>query len=374
MNTPEIGSAMSHNFISVDNIHKYYGSSVALENIHLRLNEGDIVSLLGPSGCGKTTLLRIIAGLESPDIGEIYLKNQPITTLQPEVRNFGLMFQDLVLFPHLNVADNISFGLEMQGLSRQETAKRVNDLLSLVNLPELKQRKVHELSGGERQRVALARALAPNPTLLMLDEPMGALDSQLRETLYMQIRDILKSLKTTAIYVTHDRNEAFAVSDYSVIMNHGKIIQTGTPTEIYSNPNSSFVAGFMGFHNLVKVKLLADTRSTFSSPLGSITIPQKRNSLPTSAAEGILVIPNHGISIVNPDYEKNLIVEGLVERKIFQDGDYRIQIRVSDILLTTTIPVEATNLAKTNDGDRIRIAIDLNTALVVPDDGTVTSE
>ena len=190
----------------------------------------------------------------------------------------------------------------------------------------------------------------------------------------MQIRDILKSLKTTAIYVTHDRNEAFAVSDYSVIMNHGKIIQTGTPTEIYSNPNSSFVAGFMGFHNLVKVKLLADTRSTFSSPLGSITIPQKRNSLPTSAAEGILVIPNHGISIVNPDYEKNLIVEGLVERKIFQDGDYRIQIRVSDILLTTTIPVEATNLAKTNDGDRIRIAIDLNTALVVPDDGTVTSE
>ena len=352
----------------MDNIHKYYGSSVALENIHLSLNEGDIVSLLGPSGCGKTTLLRIIAGLERPDIGEIHLKNHPITALQPEVRNFGLMFQDLVLFPHLNVADNISFGLEMQGIPPQEREKRVSDLLSLVNLPELKQRKVHELSGGERQRVALARALAPNPTLLMLDEPMGALDSQLRETLYMQIRDILKSLKTTAIYVTHDRNEAFAVSDYSVIMNHGKIIQTGTPSEIYTNPNSSFVARFMGFQNLLKVKLLTDTSSTFSSPLGSITIPQKRNYLPTSATEGILVIPNHGISMVTSDYENNLIVEGIVERKIFQDGDYRIQIRVSDIVLTTTIPVEAMNMSKTSDGDRIRIAIDPNTPLVVPDD------
>ena len=224
---------MSHNFISVDNIHKHYGSSVALENIHLRLNEGDIVSLLGPSGCGKTTLLRIIAGLESPDIGEIYLKNQPITTLQPEVRNFGLMFQDLVLFPHLNVADNISFGQEMQGLSRQETAKRVNDLLSLVNLPELKQRKVHELSGGERQRVALARALMARPMVLLLDEPLSARDVDLRDRILPYLERVREELKIPMIYVSHVPDEVRRIADWVIALADGEVVRSGVPGEVF---------------------------------------------------------------------------------------------------------------------------------------------
>ena len=360
---------MNHDFITVKNINKRYESTTALENIYLTLNEGDIISLLGPSGCGKTTLLRIIAGLEQPDAGEIFVRNQSITALQPEDRHFGLMFQDLVLFPHLNVSDNISFGLDIQGLSRSQTTMRVSELLALVNLPQLGHRKVHELSGGERQRVALARALAPNPTLLMLDEPMGALDSQLRETLYIQIRDILKDLGTTAIYVTHDRNEAFAVSDYSVIMNHGSVIQTGRPSEIYSTPKSSFVARFMGFQNLVKVRLHRDSPSTFSGPLGLITIPTNRNYLSSTDLEGTLVIPNHGICLVNPADTTNTIFEGVVIRKLFQDGNYRIQVAIGETVLNTTAPVSSTNLPEINS--HTHVEIDWSTALVVPNDDTV---
>ena len=362
---------MNNNFITVKNLNKSYEINVALENINLTLNEGDIISLLGPSGCGKTTLLRIIAGLERPDTGEIFMGHQLITDVQPEDRHFGLMFQDLVLFPHLNVSDNISFGLDIQGLSRSQTTKRVDELLSLVNLPQLGQRKVHELSGGERQRVALARALAPNPTLLMLDEPMGALDSQLRETLYIQIRDILKNLGTTAIYVTHDRNEAFAVSDYSVIMNRGSIIQTGNPNEIYSNPQSSFVARFMGFQNLVNVRLHSGSSSTFSGPLGVITVPTPHNYLSSTDSEGTLVIPNHGISLVNPDHKNNTIFEGMVMRKLFQDGTYRIQVAIGETVLNTTTPVGSTNLPEI--GTHTRIEIDWTTALVVPNDDGIPS-
>jgi len=357
---------MSNRFITIDSITKTYEDNTILENINLTLDEGDIVSLLGPSGCGKTTLLRIVAGLETPDTGEILIEDTSVTNLPPEAREFGLMFQDLVLFPHLNVSDNISFGLEMQGFSRKQAKSRVDELLSLVNLPQLAERKVQDLSGGERQRIALARALAPTPRLLMLDEPMGALDSQLRQTLYIQIRDILKNLGTTAIYVTHDRNEAFAVSDYSVIMNNGHIIQTGTPHEVYSKPKTNFVAKFMGFQNLVKVDLVIGSPATFKTPFGLITIPSEHNYLSPRVLEGTLVIPEPSISFATSNTTRDSLLEGVLSRQFFQDGDYRIQVSVGETILNFVANLGLTYLPQI--GAPIKVAIDWNAARVVPND------
>jgi ABC-type Fe3+/spermidine/putrescine transport system ATPase subunit len=357
---------MSNRFITINTITKTYENNAALDNINLTLEKGAIVSLLGPSGCGKTTLLRIIAGLETSDTGEILIEGSSVIDLPPEAREFGLMFQDLVLFPHLNVSENISFGLEMQGLSRKQAKSRVDELLSLVNLPQLAKRKVQDLSGGERQRIALARALAPAPKLLMLDEPMGALDSQLRQTLYIQIRDILKSSGITAIYVTHDRNEAFAVSDYSVIMNHGRIIQTGTPYEIYSKPKTTFVAQFMGFQNLVKVGLAQGSPSIFTTPFGLITIPPEHNYLSPGVLEGTLIIPESSISFTPSNATSDSAFEGVVSRKFFQDGGYRIQMSIEDTILHFVADLDFNYLPEI--GDPTKIAIDWSTALVVPHD------
>jgi len=356
---------MNNDFITIKAINKTYENHIALNNVNLTLGEGDIVSLLGPSGCGKTTLLRIVAGLETPYTGDIMIQGNSIANLQPEARKFGLMFQDLVLFPHLNVSDNISFGLEMQGISRQDTKGRVDELLSLVNLTQLRERKIQDLSGGERQRIALARALAPNPRLLMLDEPMGALDSHLRQTLYIQIRDILKNLGTTAIYVTHDRNEAFAVSDYSVIMNNGHIIQTGPPHEIYSKPKTKFVAQSMGFQNLVNVYLTMESSKTFTTPFGLITIPSTHNYLSDRELEGTLVIPEFSISLATSDIAIDSYFEGILLRKIFQDGNYKIQVRIGETILHFVSNLEI-NLPPI--GAPVQIEIDWSSVIVIPND------
>lgn len=237
--------------LAIEDIQKQFADGFdVLRGISLEAQPGEIVCLLGPSGCGKTTLLRIIAGLEKPDTGRVILDGQDMGQIPVHRRGIGLMFQDFALFPHQNVWGNVAFGLRMQGLPRPEINQRVSETLNLVNLGSLARRDVHQLSGGERQRVALARSLAPRPHLLLLDEPMGSLDRTLRDRLLEDLRDILKRVHVTTIYVTHDQAEAFAIADRVILMNEGRIVQAGRPEEVYRQPINAWAAGFLSLREL----------------------------------------------------------------------------------------------------------------------------
>ena len=237
--------------LSVRDVHLHYGATPALGGVSLEVAEGEIFAVIGPSGCGKTSLLRVIGGLERAESGEVWLDGARIDGTPAHRRGIGLMFQELALFPHLDVESNVAFGLRMQGLSGPARAARVAGMLALVGLSGYGGRKVHELSGGERQRVALARSLAPRPRLLMLDEPVGALDRALREELLSELAVILRSQGLTAIYVTHDQEEAFALADRVLVMQGGLARQSGRPEEIYGAPVDAWVARFLGRTNLV---------------------------------------------------------------------------------------------------------------------------
>ena len=254
--------------LTITNLSKSFGPTPVLSDINLAVTPGEIVCLLGPSGCGKTTLLRIMAGLESSDAGTVQLDGQDLAGVPVFQRNFGLMFQEFALFPHKSVAANVAFGLKMAKLPLAQQSKRVSEMLALVGLAGYGDRSVFELSGGERQRVALARSLAPSPRLLMLDEPLGSLDRTLREELMNQLRAILKDVGVTAIYVTHDQQEAFAVADRVVVMNRGRIEQIGPPEQVYARPASAFVARFMGLDNLLPVRVDPKRPQAVQTPLG----------------------------------------------------------------------------------------------------------
>jgi ABC-type Fe3+/spermidine/putrescine transport system ATPase subunit len=239
--------------LRIHDIHKRFGRGLdVLQGIDLDVAEGEIASLLGPSGCGKTTLLRIIAGLEDADRGTIYYDGQDVSSIPVHKRGFGLMFQDYALFPHQDVAANVAFGLRMQGHPAHAIRSRVDEMLALVNLEHVAHRDVSQLSGGEQQRVALARALAPQPRLLMLDEPIGALDRTLRDRLLDELRSILKQVDVTVLYVTHDQTEAFAVADRVILMREGRIVQSGPPEVVYRHPANVWVARFLGMRNLLE--------------------------------------------------------------------------------------------------------------------------
>lgn len=244
--------------LEVSHVSKSYPGLPVLKEASFAVQRGEIVSLLGPSGCGKTTLLRIVAGLETPDTGTVKFEGQDLAGVPVHRREFGFMFQDYALFPHKDVAANVAFGLRMMGWPRGQVNQRVEEMLALVALSGYERRRVVDLSGGEQQRVALARSLAPRPRLLMLDEPLGALDRALREQLMNELRAILKRIGMTALYVTHDQEEAFAIADRVLIMRArpeagvgGWIEQDGRPAEVYRRPATAYVAQFLGFKNLL---------------------------------------------------------------------------------------------------------------------------
>jgi ABC-type Fe3+/spermidine/putrescine transport system ATPase subunit len=234
------------NELVLEQINKNFDDgSLILKDINLRLAPGTKLSVLGPSGSGKTTLLRIIAGLETPDSGNVLFDKKQMNNCPPHKRNFGLMFQDFALFPHMNVFNNIAFGLKMKGMKKADIKLRVQKMLVLTGLENFEARNIDELSGGERQRVALARTLAPSPGLLMLDEPLSSLDRVLRKRLLIELTDIISVLNITTIFVTHDHEEAFAAGDTVIIMNEGKIEQQGTPNELIHTPKNEWVKDFL---------------------------------------------------------------------------------------------------------------------------------
>ena len=241
--------------LELRDIFKTYDNQPLLRGISFSLDQGETVCLLGASGSGKSTLLRMIAGLEFPERGQIFFNGADLAQTPTHLRDFGLVFQDYGLFPHLNIFDNVAFGLKMKGIAEKEINGRVREMLELVNLQGFEKRNIADLSGGEQQRVALARALAPRPRLLMFDEPLGALDRNLKESLLQEIRAILHEMKIPAIYVTHDQDEAFALADRILLLHDGEIVRAGAPAEVWADPGSVWVAQFLDVGNIVEGKI-----------------------------------------------------------------------------------------------------------------------
>ena len=236
--------------VHLDRITKRFGDVVAVDDLDMQIMAGEFVTFLGPSGCGKSTTLRIIGGFEQPDVGRVIVGGEDVTAKPPNKRDVNMVFQDYALFPHMTVAGNMAFGLELKGKSHSEIDRRLDELLTLLELEALRDRMPDQLSGGQRQRVALARALAPDPRLLLLDEPLAALDAKLRAQVQLELKDIQRRTGKTFFFVTHDQDEALTMSDRIVVMNEGRVEQSGTPEELYHHPASRFVAEFIGETNL----------------------------------------------------------------------------------------------------------------------------
>src|SRR5438034_8053235 len=260
-------------FLELTDVQKRFGDTTAVEGFNLAAEKGEFVSFLGPSGCGKTTTLRMIAGFEQPTSGTIRINDEDVTYRSPNKRNVGMVFQSYALFPNMTVADNIGFGLKVRKRPKDQIKKRVAELLEIVNLPDKGARYPYQLSGGQQQRVALARALAFEPQVLLLDEPLSALDAKIRVALRHEIRSIQRQLGITTVYVTHDQEEALSLSDRIVVMSEGRVEQIGTPFEIYNFPRTSFVASFVGTLNILRGqladpahdKILVDCQEVFAS-------------------------------------------------------------------------------------------------------------
>ena len=258
--------------IKFDQVSRHFGEVKAVDQVTLEIRDGEFFSMLGPSGSGKTTCLRMIAGFDKPTSGKIYLYGQDVSDLPPYERDVNTVFQDYALFPHMTIDDNVAYGLMIKGVPKAERIKRVAEMLELVRLPGFGQRRPSQLSGGQRQRVALARALINHPKVLLLDEPLGALDLKLRQQMQVELKSIQQRVGITFIFVTHDQEEALTMSDRIAVFNEGRIIQVGTPSEIYEKPASPFVAGFVGTSNLVSGE--AAKRITGSEQMFSIR-PEK---------------------------------------------------------------------------------------------------
>ena len=242
--------------LQINNVSKQYGSTIAVEDVNLQFNTGEMICFLGPSGCGKTTLLRIIAGLESPTDGQIFFEGDNLTDIPVHNRDIGMVFQSFALFPHLSVGENISYPLKIRGIGRSNCEDRVKTLLDMIRLPGIADKRISQLSGGQQQRIAIARALALNPKIFLLDEPMSALDANLRESMQIELRRLQQELGITTIVVTHDQIEAMTMADNIVVMGKAKVHQTGAPIDIYKKPKNRFVADFIGTSNLLSAKMV----------------------------------------------------------------------------------------------------------------------
>lgn len=324
-------------FLTIEHLSLACRGETMLDDVSFDLEKGEILALLGPSGSGKTTLLRLLAGLDSADHGRILVEGQDIADIPPHKRSFGMMFQEYALFPHKDVLGNVAFGLTMQRLQAEDCRLRINEILELVGLGGYEHRQVDSLSGGERQRVALARSLAPRPRLLLLDEPLAALDRSLRDHLADEIRTILKTLGITAIFVTHDQSEAFAVADKIAILHEGKLEQFGDPEEVYRRPRSLTIANFLGFRNLLTAHFdIAGTVHTAIGAWPGISIT------PGSCEIGWLLIRPDGsrLCAAKESPDAGFTLSGTVSRRQFQGRSYHLAIELGHQSVYFDLPLD----------------------------------
>jgi ABC-type Fe3+/spermidine/putrescine transport system ATPase subunit len=340
--------------LALQDVYKSFGPTRAVDGVSFEVPEGEIVALLGPSGCGKSTVLMLVAGLEQPDRGEVLWDGKSLRDIPPHRRGFGLMFQDYVLFPHMNVFDNIAFGLRMGTMDKRAVQGRVAETLELVGLPDFGERDVNTLSGGEQQRVALARAIAPQPRLLMLDEPLASVDRTLRERLMVELRQILRRMRQTALYVTHDQEEAFALADRVVLMRAGQVEQTGRPQEIYRQPASLFVARFLGLNNLLDGQVRqVDGRRVVETAIGDLPIQAESQGEVT-----VLIRPD----TARLDGQGESVLTGIVEDVSFRGSLCRVVVTVAGVQLAFNLP---SNIILPERGEEIRLSYNPQESLQV---------
>jgi len=323
--------------LELKNINKKFNETVALDNIHLEINDGEFFSLLGPSGSGKTTCLKVIGGFEQPDSGNVSLFNENVTDIPPFKRNVNTVFQDYALFPHMNVEENVCYSLKIKKIPKIEQESQVKEILSTVKLTGYEKRKPSELSGGQRQRVALARSLINKPKILLLDEPLGALDLKLREQMQIELKNLQRQFQITFIYVTHDQQEALSMSDRIAIFNDGKIEQVDTPDNIYKNPKTAFVADFIGTTSLVSKQLAAELfnyNSAFSIRPENIKINNEQDS--------------------KSEFNTKVVVTDIQ----FQGSYYKILCKANNLTLTALHYVDTQNTFKINLGDSLELSWD----------------
>ena len=318
--------------LEVQNLTKDYENKPLLKGVSFEVGKGELVCLLGSSGSGKSTILRIIAGLEEPKSGTVLWEGRDLRDVPTHKRGFGLMFQDYALFPHKTVAQNIAFGLQMQGLKEEEISRRVKESLESIRMQSFADRPITELSGGEQQRVALARALAPSPNLLMLDEPLGALDHTLRTQLIQELRAILHQSQIPVIYVTHDREEAFGLADRLVILHDGIILQQGSPMELFEQPSTPWVAEFLGLGNLVNGVVTQLKPLQIKLPFTELTLPSSPLEFSEGQACQVLLRPEDALIAPTIPAGKNYF-ECIVRDSLFMGEYYQLELFCSQTTL-----------------------------------------
>lgn len=302
---------MSDLVLQLKQINKYFGRSHVIKDVNIDFEKGHFVTFLGPSGCGKTTLLRMVAGFYEPDDGEILLNGKRIERIPPYSRNTAMVFQEYALFPHMNVFDNVSYGLRVKNRPKEEIERRVKEALDLMQLKGMEDRFPNQMSGGQQQRVAVARALVMNPEVLLLDEPLSNLDAKLRESVRVELRDIQKKMGLSTIYVTHDQSEALSMSDMIVVLKGGVVHQTGSPQEIYFEPKTPFVADFIGTTNLLSVKGLGENTVSY----GNDRIPTTKSV--NAGQEYCLSIRPECLKLVKEALDGQVNVKVTIQNKMF---------------------------------------------------------
>ena len=339
--------------LRINHLTKRFDDVVAVDDFSLEVPEGEFLTLLGPSGCGKTTTLRAVAGFHHPDSGEIWFGQRLMNNVPPNKRNTAMCFQSYALFPHMSVWDNISFGLKMRKIPGAQQKTRIREALAMVGLEGLERRRPGQLSGGQQQRVALARAIVTQPDILLFDEPLSNLDAKLRVQVRVEIREMQKRLGITAIYVTHDQDEALAISDRIVVMNRGRIEQVGDPHSIYLRPQTPFVAGFIGLANIFEGQVLSrdGERVRLATPIGELTLIDRRGGLETGATVSVSWRPED-MSLSSPGASNR--VQATVLYSVFMGS-------ITDLFVDVQgrrLRAQASNATTFRDGDSIELAID----------------
>ena len=354
---------MPESDVSIRKLYKRFGNLVAVDHIDLEVPRGAFVTFLGPSGCGKTTTLRMIGGFEHPDSGQILIKGEDMGNRPPHRRDTSMVFQNYALFPHMSVADNIGFGLRERKVPKHEIRERVRRMLELVELPDRGDRKPRQLSGGQQQRVALARSLVIEPTVLLLDEPLGALDLKLRKQMQIELKRIQQQVGITFIYVTHDQEEAITMSDRIVVMNNGRVEQEGDAEEIFERPRTRFVAEFMGAQNILDADVTDRDGSSTRIRIGQreMTLPQ---ALPGTTRHAALVVRPEKVRMDYPDGWK-----GTVTERVYKGATMSYLIQLEDGTIVTAEVAHDDPEHRHDIGDEMTIGFRPEDIVVIPDDG-----
>ena len=343
-------------FISIRDVSKSFGSVKAVDHVSMDIGRGEFFSLLGPSGCGKTTLLRLLAGFEAPTSGEIVIDGQPMSAVPPHRRPVNMVFQNYAIFPHLDVRANIAYGMRKAKLPRHELDALVDEMLEMIKLPGYGNRRSDELSGGERQRVALARALIKRPKVLLLDEPLGALDKKLREQMQLELRALQRSVGITFVFVTHDQEEALTMSDRIAVMSRGRYLQIDTPARLYEAPNSREVAAFIGDMNFFDgriVTLSGDSATVDTGPLGRITAPVREAAFTAGDKVLVAIRPEKFSLSETPAGGNRNSIEGTLDATAYLGDRSHFYVRVDGI--QKPIAVSAQNATRANGGIRDQV-------------------